>query len=287
MDEMITEASAVNSAVRGHAFPVLESGNTSFPAGRYVVGFEARADRSSFTVRHQIEGASLISDAIDEGLVQFVCTVAAPISSYRVSHVSSSSTQLVQWESDELGEPPMFTPMVVVSRPFERVLDRERDAVHDLWHGRRVVFEPGMRIALGDVVVMRSSALSMLLFESDPSLPNGAFRVDADAREGFLFRVHLAPDLHSFLRHGSEDQRRPHIMTHIVSACFAVLRADYTDDDEEEGWRSFRGLLAIADELEQHGLPHWADEEFSPELAATTLHPHRVSQPETDGLPED
>ena len=71
---------------------LLESGNTSFPAGRYVVGFEPGADASSFTVRHRIEGAKLIEDVqLAKGLVQFVCTVASPISSYRVSHVSKSN----------------------------------------------------------------------------------------------------------------------------------------------------------------------------------------------------
>ena len=64
MDEVVTEAKSPNTAVRGHSFPALESGNISFPDGRYVVGFEAGADASSFTVRHRIEGAQLINDVI-------------------------------------------------------------------------------------------------------------------------------------------------------------------------------------------------------------------------------
>ena len=278
MDEVVTEARSLSTAVRGHALPVLESGNTSYPKGRYVVGFEAGADTSSFTVYHRIEGAPLINEAIAQGLVQFVCAVASPISSYRVSHVSNSSSQVIEWNIDELGEPPMFTPMVVVARSFERTLDEARDGVHELWDGQTVIFERGMRLALSDVVLMRSSVLNMLLFEREPTLSDGEFRVEVEEREGFRFRVRLAPDLHRFLKYDSEDPRHGQIVTHIVSACFGILKVDFGADDEEEGgWRSYRGLLAIAEMLSEFDLPHWSEDEFSPELAATRLYPHRIN----------
>ena len=283
MDEVVTEARSPNSAVRTHAFPALESGNTSFPEGRYVVGFQPGADACSFTVRHRIDGANLINHAIAEGLAEFVCAVASPVSSYRVSHVSKSSTQMISWESADLGEPPMFTPMVVVAAPFTRTLDRERDGVHALWDGRTVSFKRGMRLALSDVVLMRSSVLNMLLFERDTALSDGEFRVEAEEREGFRFRAHLAPDLHRFLKYDSDDLRRGHIVTHIVSACFGVLKADYPEDEEEEGgWRSYRGLQTMAEMLKEHGLPHWSENDFSPELAATRLYPHRVGKSSND-----
>ena len=279
MDEVVTEARSPNSTVRAHGFPALESGNTSFPEGRYVVGFEAGADASSFTVRHLIEGAQLINDVIADGLAQFVCTVASPISSYRISHKSKSNTHVISWKSVDLGEPPMFTPMVVVAEPFTRTLDRVRDGVHELWDGRKVTFKRGMRLALSDVVLMRSSVLNMLLFERDALLSDGEFRVEAEDREGFRFRAHLAPDLHQFLKYDSEDPRRGHIVTHIVSACFGVLKAEYAEDEEEEGgWQSYRGLQALAEMLKEHGLPHWSEVDFSPELAATKLYPHRVDE---------
>ena len=288
MDEVVTEARAPNSSVRGHAFPALESGNTSFPDGRYGVCFEAGPDGCSFAVRHRIEGAPLIAGAVAEGLAQFVCTVASPVSSYRVSHVSKSSDQVVAWVDGDLGEPPMFTPMVVVAAPFECVLDRERDGVHELWHGRRVAFETGMRLALSDVVLMRSSVLNMLVFHKEPSLADGGFQVQAEPREGFRFRVELAPDLHRFLEYNTGDPRREHIITHILSACFGLLKSEYADDDEDVGWRTFRGLQAIADLLKAHGLPHWSEgKEFVPELAATTLHPHRIGERAGNGADEE
>ena len=279
MDEVVTEARTANSAVRGHTFPALESGNLSFPDGRYVVRFDARSDGCSFNVRHRIEGAPLIDEAIANGFAQFVCTVASPVSSYRVSHVSESSTQVVTWNNGDLGEPPMFTPMVVVTGQFARTLDQARHGVHPLWHGRQVTFEAGMRLALSDVVLMRSSVLNMLVFHRDPTLGNGEFQVEADTREGFRFRVELAPDLHAFLKYDSGDPRRGHIVTHILSACLGLLKSEYADDDGDEdgGWRSFRGLQAIADRLKALDLPHWSEgKDFAPELAASRLLPHRV-----------
>ena len=275
MTEIVTQAEDLNSAVRGHAFPALESGNTSFPRGRYVVRFEPGEDGSSFTVGHRIEGAPLIERVIADGLAQFVCTVASPRASYRVSHASRDSTQVIAWRSDELGEPPMFTPMVVATERFERTLDRGRDGVHDLWHGRTVVFEPGMRIALSDVVLMHASMASLLLFALDQQLDEGRFRVEAAAEEGFRFRVHLAPGLHRFLRGDSRNPQYPHIVTHIVGACFGLLKSDPLDDDEG-GWESYQGLKALAEQLKANGLPLWSEDDFSPELAATTLYPHRV-----------
>ena len=278
--EIVTEAGEPNSAIRGHPFPALESGNTSFPNGRYVVQFEPGKDGSSFTVRHRVEGAPLIDRLIADGLVKFVCTVSAPVSSYRASHASKDPTQVVAWRSDELGEPPMFTPMIVVAERFERTLNRDQDGVHDLWHGSTVAFEPGMRIVLGDVALMHASMASLLLFELDEKLDEGRFKVEVAAEEGFRFRVHLAPDLHRFLKGHSRDPQYGHIVTHIVSACFARLKADPLDD-EEGGWESFRGLKALAEQLQAKGSQHWSEHDFSPELAATTLYPHRLATTET------
>ena len=67
-----------------------------------------------------------------------------------------------------------------------------------------------------------------------------------------------------------------------------MLKSDYADDDEEGGWRSFRGLQAIAELLKAHGLPHWSEgKEFVPELAATRLHPHRLGESLANGADEE
>ena len=72
-------------------------------------------------------------------------------------------------------------------------------------------------------------------------------------------------------------------MTHIVSTVLAQLQKGYGDDDDEEGWKSYANLVSLADELKRRGLPHWAEDAFEPELAATTLYPHKaVTAEDTD-----
>ena len=278
MPEIVTEARSSLSAVRAHEFPVLEAGNLSFPNGRYIVGFEPRSDQTSFAITHRIAGAQLITDMISHGLTTFVCTVASPVSSYRASHVSETASQVVAWDEGDLGEPPLFTPMVVVSKPFSRTLDQAHDGVHQLWHGRSIKFQAGMRLAVGNVVQLRSSVLQLLSFHEEASLRDGEFQVKAETQEGFRFRVELASDLHTFLRYRTDDPARAHILTHIVSACFGLLKSDFADDDDDDGgWRSYRSLQALAEHLQSKDLPHWSDgSEFVPELVATKLHPHRL-----------
>ena len=259
-------------------------GNLSFPNGKYVVRFEPLADQRSFAITHRIEGAQLISELIADGRVTFVCTVASPVSSYRTSHVSEVNSHVVGWNEGDLGEPPLFTPMLVVSKPFSRTLDQRLDGVHQLWHGRMIKFETGMRLAVGNVVQLRSSVLHLLSFHEQASLGNGEFQVKAETQEGFNFRVELASDLHVFLRFRTDDPVRAHILTHIVSACFSLLKSDFAEDDDEDGgWRSYRSLQALAAHMESWGLPHWSEgKEFVPELIATKLHPHQL-RTATDG----
>lgn len=278
MPEIITEASSSLGTVRVHEFPVLEAGNLSFPNGRYIVGFEPCSDQASFSITHRIEGAQLINDLISDGLMTFVCTVASPISSYRKSHISNTAHHIVDWDENDLGEPPLFTPMVVVSKSFKRKLKTKRDGVHPLWHGRRIKFEAGMRLAVGDVVQLHSSVLHLLSFYSENSLQDGEFQVKAETQEGFRFRVELASDLFKFMQYRTDDPARAHIITHIVSACFGLLKSEFSrDDDEEGGWRSYRSLQALADHLKSENLPHWSEgSEFIPELVATKLYPHRL-----------
>ena len=72
-------------------------------------------------------------------------------------------------------------------------------------------------------------------------------------------------------------------MTHIVTACLALLQRDFQEDSEEDGgWKSLRNLRAFAEFLERENLGHWSDEEFFPEKVATKLYPHSLPE-EFDG----
>ena len=227
MDEVVTEARAPNSAVRAHAFPALESGNISFPDGRYVVGFEPGTDGSSFTVRHRIEGAALINDVIADrsravrlhgGVPGFFLS--------RLVTCPGRSTQVIGWGSERLGG---AADVHADGRGGGAVREdfgsgaataSTSSGTDGPWRSRGAC-----GLALSDVVLMRSSVLNMLLFERDPTLSDGEFRVEAEDREGFRFRVHLALDLHRFLKYDSENRSPwPYRHPHRRALCFGVLK---------------------------------------------------------------
>ena len=283
MTEIVATARSSSNAVRFHGFPVLESGNLSFPNGRYRVQFKAGKDRTSFVIDHRIDGAPLISRLLRKGAARYVCAVSSPMSSYRRTHVSRARSHPVQWNTEDLGEPPLFTPMIVTAIPCEIHLDRDTDGVHEIWHNQRVVLEIGSRIALGPVVHLQSSMLQLLSFHANPELEDGMFSVAAEMEGGFRFRVDLSPQLHEFLRYAGKDHTRENIITHIVTACLGLLQRDFADDDEDSGWKSYRNLLTFSEFLDGRGLSHWSDDEFRPEFVATALYPHTLPQDSTGG----
>ena len=280
MTEIITESRTQTKNVRTQHFPALEAGNISYPHGRYIVNFEPGLDQRSFSMFHSVENAPLIAQLIEDTNVLYICAVSSPISSYRKVHISNECQQTIEWNEDDLGEPPLFTPMIVLNTTFKKSINSELDGLHPLWNGREIEFTTGMRLAVGQVVHLKSSILHLLRFQHNDELGNGEFKVLAEVNEGFRFRVELAPDLHKFLQYYAGNIVRDNIVTHILGACFSLLKTDFAEDDEiDGGWRSYRHLEALADFLESKSLPHWSDgEEFIPELIATKIRPHKLTE---------
>ena len=283
MFDIFVESKSASNSIRSHGFPVLEVGNISFPAGRYTQSFKPGADQASFVINHRIEGAPLISRLLDEGKARYVCAVSSPISSYRRTHVSEGSSHLVHWDQNDLGEPPLFTPMIVSTDSCSLLLREKEDGVHEIWDNQKVRIEKGSRLALGHVIQLRSSILQLISMRENGDLADGEFYVDAETEQGFRFRVNLNPNLHKFLQIQRDNGIRQHVMTHIVTACLSLLQRDFhSDDDEEGGWKSYRNLRALADFLGTKCQTHWSDADFRPEHIATKLYPHILPN-ETDG----
>ena len=135
---------------------------------------------------------------------------------------------------------------------------------------------PGSRLALGPVFRLRSSLSQMLVLELDDSLHDGQFTVGATPENGFQFRVSLGKNLFEFLRRRDEHGMRHNIMPHLVTACFALLRQEYSGDDGEQGWASHPNLVALASLCAQKGALHWSDEDFEPAKASTAVYPLRI-----------
>lgn len=277
MTEIVTSARSSSNVIRTHGFPVLEAGNVSFPDGRYFVRFQPGRDRASFVLTHRVECCPLLNRLLENGHARYVCAVSSPMSSYRKIHVSDDPTQTIAWSVDDLGEPPLFSPMILSTVSHELALNSRRDGVHGIWNRKRVSLEKGSRLAIGHVVHLKSSILHLLSFVQNPDLDGGTFLVKAQ-EEPFRFLVNLGPNLHAALRRKGGDPNRGNIMTHVVTACLALLQREYFKDSEEEGgWRSIRPLLAFAEHLRSKGQPHWSDDGFRPEQVATALYPHSIS----------
>ena len=264
--------SGASNAIGSHSHPMLESGNLSFPNGKYSVEFQPIANGPGFHVAHHIEGAPLIPRLIEEGSAEYACIVSSPLSSYRKIHRSSKLRHEIGWNADDIGEPPLFTPLVVCVRPCELILDAGRDGVHDIWHGQKIIFEAGSRIAVGNVVQLTTSIVQLLSLHSDENLSPGQFEV-AIRSEPFGFRVNLHPELHRFIQYSSDNNTRNNVMVHVVTACLSSLQRDYAKDDGESGWKSSRNLLAFSEFIKSKDLSDWTDDEFRPEKVATALYP--------------
>ena len=264
------------SASRALPWPVLEAGNMSYPRGEYRITVDYREikdPRRAVSVTHAVTGAPLIDRWLGEGRLRFVVAVAAPISAYRALHVHGSAVQALNWDPDDIGSHPVFTPMVVTDVEIEHTVSAERDGLDPLWDGHLLRLPKCARVAIGPTFALKSGLLGLLDFGIDDELQRGQFRIEPSHEEGFKFKVRLASDLYAYLKEGRQREVGANIMTHIVSAALGILASQYR---EEEDWELHPNLQALATQLEGRGLPHWSEDTFDPAYTATVMHPHQL-----------
>ena len=274
MIEIPTAAATAANTIGSHGHPVLEEGNLSFPQGRYIVGFVSRDDGPSFELVHRLEGAGLISRLLQHGKAQYACIVSSPRSFYRRTHLSDVPRQTISWNPQELGEPPLFTPMILSTSRQQLVLNADGDDVHAAWDGVSIAIDKGTRLALGNVFDLRSSVMQMIRMEADDTLENNRFQVQAQS-EPFAFVVRASPTLYRYVRTARGESIRSNIMTHVVTACFALLQRRFARPEEWD-----RNLERLAQHLTKEYRHRWDEEEFQPEMAAMALYPHVLPKPE-------
>ncbi len=276
--EISVRASDPNPSSRAFRWPVLEAGNNSYQNGVYSVIYEEKERGRSFTLSHQIQGAPLIEEWMSADQLQFVCSVASPRSMYRGVHVSDESQQVIEWKQEDLGEPPMFTPMLVARQDIGHTVDCESDGLNPIWEGRKIVLAAGSRVAVGQTFRLQSGFNGILEFNLAENLPSGQVIVEPSSENGFTFKVYLARDLYDHLKYRRNEMPGTNIMVHVVSTALGILQRDHADPGDEEGmgWQSYRNLVGLAEFLQQRGVGLWSDENFKPELAATILYPHPI-----------
>ena len=279
-EEIVLRASDPNPSSRTFDWPVLEAGNDSYENGSYSVTFKDEQTGKSFRIQHKIQGAALVEQWIDTGKVSFICSVASPRSMYRKLHKSTSPAQLIEWQREDLGEYPTFTPMIVANQEIQHVVDSVTDDLNPIWNGKYIQLPKGGRIAVGPTFKFESGMNMLLDFCQDDNLQNGQLRVEASSEHGFKFKAHLAHNLYQHLRYRRNDLAGRNIMVHVVSAALGILQREYRDEEDEngEGWGSFPNLAGLSDILEEKGLKHWTDEGFRPEEVASRLYPHTVPE---------
>lgn len=264
-----------SDAILAHEYPVLESGSISFPEGKYHLDLVKGKNRSSFEITHRIEGAPLISNLLKNNKARCACIVSCPVSCFRKTYISKLVKQTIELDIGNLGEPPLFTPMILCWVPQKILLRKIRDGVHPIWEGQEISLSKGFRLAVGSVFQLRSSLSSLISIHLDKQRERGQFEIQIES-EPFRFRVNAGEEIYEDLRAKSSNTRSNN-MTHVVTACLANLKADYADDDEEEGPEALR---ALADFLAREGHPDWKNPEFKPEKVATSLYPlssHKIN----------
>lgn len=273
--------------VRAFPYPVLEEGNLSFPDGEYTPRFEKGSDGYSADVSHTVHGAPLIERLVRDKQAVCCCTVSVPTTGYRRLHVAEEGSfqQQIKWDPDQVSEPPFVRPLIVCRKAIRHTLS-QGDGVHEVWIGREIELEKGTKIVLGPIFRTKSSMQSLLSFERDDSLKRGQMRVVPRTEDGFYFAVKVASDMYDFIQKPGGGERSLHrgsILAHAVSSCFALLAKDYVKDDEDEdGWRSYPNLRALDVDMESKGLSRWYMDDFCPEQAATSMHPHPIPSSEED-----
>ena len=272
--------------LRSLPYPVLEAGNLSYPQGEYTAEVIPQADHTAVTIRHDIRNVPFLDQMIRQGQAKYGCLVAIPRTGYRKLHLSDDALQHIKWDMAVVGEPPMLRPIVVSIDEISCVLG-SNDGVAEDWQGREIPFPKGARLALGGYLRASSSAHELLEI-NQKDLPAGSFEVSPCEEDGFYFRVSVASDLFPFLQNaGEHTNHRGSILTHIVNRCFEILKQEYnspSEENEKRGiWEQYSNLRALADELHQHNLPVWDDDDFSADKVAMRLYPHKPSQVE----PED
>ena len=265
--------------VRSYDWPVLQSGDMSFPNGCYTIKASANNDRRSLTLKHTIRGAPLLATLVEGGKASYACAVSSPVSSYREFRLSDRSLQHIDWDPLELGQPPFFTPMVVSNGAYQITIDARLHGLQPVWDGLTVQLLPGSRLAVGPVFQLRSSLAQMLLLELDEeSLGPGQFTVSATPENGFQFKVSLGRTLFDLLKRDDGEGLRNNIMPHLVTSCLGLLQRQYSGDDGEQGWQSHPNLTALSALLVSKGSLHWSDDDFEPAKAATAIYPHSVPE---------
>ena len=223
--------------IRIQDYPTLEEGNTAFPDAEYSIEHRMSTEQPGMILEHCLKGARLIHDLLKSENAQYACAISSPKAGYRELHVSSGQEQTLHWDIKNFGDPPCFTPMVVISQTTTMKLSASEHNVHALWDNATVIFRRGARLAVHSPFRLADPDLSgMVEFVPDEDMENGTLKARVDASLDFMFRISCHPDFHARYQRAVADRVTPeNASVLVVTACLSILQNQYAEDDGEQG----------------------------------------------------
>lgn len=274
--------------IKSFPFPVLSPGSVDYDDGiEYSADTARMRDGNVVQVSHKLVGDSLVSRLVREGAATFACVVSLPSTMYRRIFVADSQTpecsQTVDYSESGYGddtdavESPMFRPIILVTRDISQAAGQGA-GLGALWADSAIEIPEGAIIAFDEWSRFGGEHGGLFLVDKVATMNNGQMQVFPDNAAGFRFRISVGGDLYDRLKFPAQGQEwhRRSVFTHALSVGFRILKEQYGED-----WNGYQNLCIVAQTLEQEGIPHWGSDEFSPDLAATTLYPHIF-----DSMPE-
>ena len=266
-------------------FPILSEASICYVNGVSYRAHVSRKPDGGILVEHHLSGDNLVASLINDGRAKFACIVSMPLTMFRrVYRLDGKgevwAMQKIPCNEGELSGSPKLRPVVVAAENIPSILAVDAHGLDQFYIGGHVEFPDGAIIADAGWQDFKGHG-DILRIRKGEGLDPGTFKVTISETDGFYFVVSAAPDLFRFLQNpnGQSDYCMS-IMTHAFSIGLSQLR---NNDVLRANWENYQSLQILYRDLEERGLKAWDDDEFSPELVATTIHPHtRFSVEESD-----
>ena len=256
------------------SYPILYEDRSSLDWLTADYNVEVKAGAASATVEHSLVGAPALLELIDQGSAKWVVELRCPKTLFAAMSYFDSSICNVQWDKSYVDGDIYLLPGLVTMDHV--VLSTE--GLSDIWGNQPIQIEPGRWLVRGDVRSANPLASSLLSFYLDHKLTEGAMYVKPDLASGDIhFNVHVSEGLFNVCRTDRNVQ-----VAALIAALAQVPKLDHSEQDAGEPAMQYPSLQRVFDELREHKVPTWLDEDFDPAQAATALEVFDVTTADDD-----
>ena len=270
-------------------FPVLASDSLCYADGvSYNAHISSVEQSGEISVAHRLTGNNLVASLVADQRAKFACVVSVPLTMLRVTYSHQgggelSADQRIQFEKNELSGTPKLRPIVVCTEEFGPTPVQPPHGLDDFYAGDHVRFPDGAIIADAGWMQFGAHGSILRIKKGGEDMLPGTLHVTISTEDGFYFIVTVASDLYTALQNpNGQNEHRMSVLTCAFSAGLAQIQRDR--DLRDRDWKEYQSLQILHRDLEARGLPTWEDSAFSPELTASTIHPHIIVAGDGDDL---